>query len=80
LLACRKTVSTSRRPAPGFDRSDQTLVLRLGDDHRATAALAVLNDWRRRRSPLRVRPTEVPGAIEVVDGAQTRIRAPLVAA
>jgi hypothetical protein len=55
-------------------------VLRLGDDHRAAAALGVFEDWRKRRSPLRLRPIEVPGAIEILDRGYTRIRAPLASA
>jgi hypothetical protein len=81
MLACRR-LDTPGGPRPlGFEESDQTMVLRLGEDDRADAALAVFEDWSRRRSPLRLRPIEVAGAIEVLDDAgRTRIRAPLIAA
>ena len=76
LLACRRVASGRRRAATGFQESDQTMLLRLGDDHRAAAALAVFDDWRRRKTHLRLRPVGVPGAIEILDAAETRIRAP----
>jgi hypothetical protein len=80
LLACRR-LDASRRARPvGFEACDRTMVLRLGDDYRAAAALAVFEDWRRRRTPLRLRPIEVAGAIEILDAGRTRIRAPLTGA
>jgi hypothetical protein len=77
LVACRRVGSARRRAPAGFQEADQTMLLRLGVDHRAAAALAVFDDWRRRKTPLRLRPVGVPGAIEILDGAATRIRAPL---
>ena len=77
LLACRKVGSRRRRAATGFQEDDDTMLLRLGDDHRSAAVLAVFDDWRRRRIPLRLRAIGVPGAIEILDAAQTRVRAPL---
>jgi hypothetical protein len=77
LLACRKVGSRRRRAATGFHEDDDTMLLRLGDDHLSAAVLAVFDDWRRRRAPLRLRGIGVPGAIEILDAAQTRIRAPL---
>jgi hypothetical protein len=80
LLACRRLDWPGRTDPVGFEESDQTLVLRLGDDHRAAAALAVFEDWRKRRTALRLRPIEVAGAIEILDAGRTRIRAPLTGA
>jgi hypothetical protein len=80
LLACRRLDSPGRSNPVGFEESDQTLVLRLGNDHRAAAALAVFEDWRKRRTALRLRPIEVAGAIEILDAGRTRIRAPLTGA
>jgi hypothetical protein len=80
LVACRRLGRSHSSPAVGFADSDQTLVLMLGDDQRAAAALGIFEDWRKRRSPLRLRPIGVPGAIEILDSGRTRIRARLAQA
>ncbi len=81
LLACRRhpahTLAGGRtRLAP----DDRTVVLRVGHDERAGRAVDLLERWRDEGTWLRVRPTEVAGAIELTDGGSSALRAPLVAA
>jgi hypothetical protein len=80
LVACRRLGPSQTSRSVAFTDSDQTIVLVLGDDQRAAAALGVFEDWRKRQSPLRLRPIGVPGAIEILDSGRTRIRAPLAQA
>jgi hypothetical protein len=76
------TVLLSCRPELGAppDAGELTLVLLIGDDARADQALALFEWWRARGSILRLRPTPVPGAIELFDARDSAIRAALLAA
>ena len=77
LLNCRR-LDEGRRRAGGVEE-DQSMVLLIGDDHRADQAMAILDSWRARGTELALRPIEVSGAIEVHDQGHASLRAHLLA-
>jgi hypothetical protein len=72
LIGCR------RLDQPAGDIG--TMVLLIGDDDRSDRAAAMLDTWRDRRTPLRLRPTRVSGAIELYEDGRAALRAPLLLA
>jgi hypothetical protein len=78
LIGCRSLSTTGADQA--FDDDDQTIVLLIGDDPRAEAAVELLSRWRSRRTVLRLRPIDRPGAIELIDERHNALRAALLAA
>jgi hypothetical protein len=58
----------------------QTMVLLIGDDERSGRAIAMLDGWCRSGARLRLRPTEVCGAIELREDDRAVLRAPLLVA
>jgi hypothetical protein len=77
LLVCRRLDES--RPGTGGVDGDQPMVLRIGEDHRADQALAMLESWRAGGTELALRPIKVRGAIEVHDQGHAALRAHLLA-
>jgi len=72
LIGCRRL----DRP----ERDLRTMVLLIGDDERSGLATAMLEGWRVRGTRLRLRPTDVSGAIELCEDGRAALRAPLLLA
>jgi hypothetical protein len=77
LLNCR--CLDQGRPRAVRVEEDRTMVLLIGEDHRADQAMAMLDSWRSRGTHLALRPTDVSGAIEVHDQGHAALRAHLLA-
>jgi len=77
LLNCRRL--DEGRPRAGRADDDQSMVLLIGEDHRADQAMAILDSWRARGTELALRPIDVSGAIEVHDQGHAALRAHLLA-
>jgi len=75
LIGCRRQ-DGPRSPAPELS----SLVLLIGEDERAAQAVTLLEGWRAAAARLNLRPTGVPGAIELFDGRANALRASLLAA
>ncbi len=64
---------------PQLMTTDQTLVLRVGDDAEAERAWALLEQWRRAGTILGLRPTAVPSTVKLSDDGQSTLQAVLSA-
>jgi hypothetical protein len=76
LLSCQRRDTV----AETADKEELTLVLLIGEDQRADQALALLQTWQTRQTTLKVRPTQVAGAIEVFANRHDALRAGLLVA
>lgn len=63
-----------------FGGEELTMVLLIGEDERAERAVCLLEAWQISQATLRLRPTAVAGAIEVLDDRRRALRAPLLVA
>ncbi|HEX3541391.1 MAG TPA: hypothetical protein VHT75_13235 [Acidimicrobiales bacterium] len=73
LLGCRR----HDRLGPA---EESTVVLEIGDSERADRAVALFQAWQAVGATLRLRPTTIAGAIEILDDHQRAVRAPLLLA
>ena len=69
----------SRSRWPQLQTTDQTLVLRVGDDAEAERAWALLEQWRRAGTILCLRPTAVPSTVKLSDDGRSTLQAVLSA-
>jgi hypothetical protein len=77
LVGCRRSDGVG---GGSFSDHDQTVVLLIGDDHRADAAMRLLDRWRCGCTPVLLQPFDVAGTVELADDLGNAIRATLLAA
>ncbi len=80
LAADGRVLVSCRRQAGDAWPDELTMVLLVGDDHRAERAIGLLERWRAGQASLHLRPTTVAGTIELFDARDNALRAPLLVA